>query len=78
VTIPLKSGSLNLLETSGPVQVCKGIAFTCYHDQLLSKITRNVLYDNYDDDDDDNNNNNNNNNLLNSVPSKGFVELLAI
>ena len=27
----------------------------CYHDQFLSKITLNVLYD--DDDDDDNNNN---------------------
>ena len=47
-----------------------------YHDQLLSKITRNVLYDDYDDDDDGYNNNNNN--ILNSVPSKRFVELLAI
>jgi hypothetical protein len=27
VTIVLKSGSLNLLEASGPVQACNGIAF---------------------------------------------------
>jgi hypothetical protein len=27
----LKSGSLNLLEPSGPVQACDGIAFTFYH-----------------------------------------------
>ena len=29
VTIVLKSGSLNLLEPSGPVQACTGIAFCC-------------------------------------------------
>jgi len=28
VPIVLKSGSLNLLETSGPVQACNGIALT--------------------------------------------------
>jgi hypothetical protein len=49
----------------------------CYHGQLLSKITRSVLYDD-DDDDNNNNNNNNNNNLLNSVLSTRIVELLAI
>jgi len=34
--IVLKSGSLNLLEPSGPVQVCNGIALPCYCPQYLS------------------------------------------
>ena len=29
--IVLKSGSLNLLETSGPVQGCNGIALPCFY-----------------------------------------------
>jgi hypothetical protein len=41
----MKSWSLNLLEPSGPVQACTGIA----------------LHLHVSDDDDDNNNNNNNN-----------------
>jgi len=36
--IVLKSGSLNLLEPSGPVQACNGIALPFYHD----------LYEEYD------------------------------
>jgi hypothetical protein len=42
VPIVLKSGSLNLLEPSGPVQACNGIALpyhNCKYLHLLSAIT---------------------------------------
>jgi hypothetical protein len=41
VPIVLKSGSLNLLETSGPVKACNGIALTFYSfaDILLAFAT---------------------------------------
>jgi hypothetical protein len=40
VPIVLKSGSLNLLETSGPVKACNGIAKTGRYDS----IRKNVLW----------------------------------
>jgi hypothetical protein len=59
VPIVLKSGSLNLLEPSGPVQACNGIALP------LLKLEVD------DDDNDDNNyddNNNNNNSFICKPP----------
>jgi len=47
----------------------------------LRNISINTLHKGDDDDDDDyddDDDNNNNNNLLNLVPSKRFVELLAV
>jgi hypothetical protein len=39
VAIVLKSGSLNLLETSGPVQACNGIALSlCKRDLYFKDI----------------------------------------
>ena len=35
--IVLKSGNLNLLEPSGPVQACNGIALPFYLDGVLSR-----------------------------------------
>ena len=40
--IVLKSGSLNLLETSGLVQACNGIALP--HIQIVFLIVRDVVY----------------------------------
>jgi hypothetical protein len=37
VPIVLKSGSLNLLEPSGPVQACDGIAFVLLPEKYLKK-----------------------------------------
>jgi hypothetical protein len=51
VTIVLKSGNLNLLEPSGPVQACDGIAFYIM-DCILSRfmhlsVTKSTTYENY-------------------------------
>jgi len=40
VPIVLKFGSLNLLEPSGPVQACNGIAFTVGRDSSVGIVTR--------------------------------------
>ena len=39
VPIVLKSGSLNILEPSGPVQACNGIAFLLYLNRVLTVIS---------------------------------------
>ena len=42
--IVLKSGSLNLLEPSGPLQACNGIAFTSHvHLHTLTTVSRLIL-----------------------------------
>jgi len=44
VLIVLKSGSLNLLEPSGPVQACNGIALPLPLPLPYSRLYRNVVY----------------------------------
>jgi hypothetical protein len=39
VPIVLKSGSLNLLEPSGPVQACNGIALTLFYFIFQAKLS---------------------------------------
>jgi hypothetical protein len=55
--IVLKTGSLKLLEPSGPAQACNGIALPCF--TLLPRDWKRL----HDDDDDDSDNNNHNNDL---------------